>query len=350
MSKMQTIGWDIGGAHLKAVLLGANGEVQHALQLPCKLWLGLDQLEMAILKVLSTFNAPHATHAVTMTGELVDGFANRLQGVQQIADCAVKLLGHQTQFYAGQASFVAHAQVAKHAHNIASANWHASASLVAQHVPNALFVDIGSTTTDLIGIVNSQLQIAGYTDAQRLQTGELLYTGVVRTPLMALAKKINFNQQNQSVAAEHFATTGDVYRLTNDLSEADFSGNTADGGAKTPAACAVRLARMVGWDAENAALNTWIALAETYKSIQLNDFKMAISAQLMRFEGAATTLVIAGAGTFLTPSLMPHFAQCNLKAASEFITAKNSKLKALSSVCFPAFAVAALLTFHQKNA
>ena len=78
MSKMpkfkNIVGWDIGGAHLKAILLADGGEVLQVLQLPCPLWRGLDQLETAIAHTLNAFKieVSSACHAVTMTGELVD--------------------------------------------------------------------------------------------------------------------------------------------------------------------------------------------------------------------------------------------------------------------------------------
>jgi (4-(4-[2-(gamma-L-glutamylamino)ethyl]phenoxymethyl)furan-2-yl)methanamine synthase len=76
------IGWDIGGAHLKAVLLNEKGEVVDCLQLPCPLWKGLDYLQRAIIDAQAQLNKSHALqalqiapsgacHAITMTGELV---------------------------------------------------------------------------------------------------------------------------------------------------------------------------------------------------------------------------------------------------------------------------------------
>ena len=43
-------------------------------------------------------------------------------------------------------------QAAGMATDVASANWHATASLVAKLMGDGLFVDMGSTTTDLIPI------------------------------------------------------------------------------------------------------------------------------------------------------------------------------------------------------
>jgi probable H4MPT-linked C1 transfer pathway protein len=340
---MKIVGWDIGGAHVKAVLL-QNGEVIQVLQQSCPLWKGLDYAAHAIQTMLASFNIQpaEALHAVTMTGELVDLFPNRQTGVQEIAHLSVRLLGEQVRFYAAQYGFVALTELSRHAESVASTNWHASAQCVAQSLSQALFVDIGSTTTDLIRIEHGQITTTAFTDAARLQTGELLYTGVVRTPLMALAKAIEFNQQTQYVAAEYFATTGDVYRLTGDLSEDAFSGVTADGGAKTQDACAVRLARMVGWDAEHASLDTWKALAQTYQHIQLNDITMAINRQLNMMQHGATPIVVAGAGTFLMPLLAAAFTSHPFMAASDLVTSNEPALQNGSGLCFPAYAVAKL--------
>ena len=58
------------------------------------------------------------------------------------------------------------------------------------------------------------------TDAARLATGELVYHGVVRTPLCALAARVPFRGSAVSVMNEFFATTADVYRLTGELDPA----------------------------------------------------------------------------------------------------------------------------------
>ena len=72
----QVIGWDLGGAHLKAVVLDEHAAVRHVLQRPCPLWQGLDRL-MSAFEQICRFLTPGISciHAVTMTGELVDLFA-----------------------------------------------------------------------------------------------------------------------------------------------------------------------------------------------------------------------------------------------------------------------------------
>ena len=210
-AKVNVMGWDVGGAHLKASLLDANGNLQQMLQVPCALWRGLAELEVAIDLVLNAFTKPAALHAITMTGELVDLFNSREEGVQSISAVMDAKLNGQKLFYAGALSadlsaFVTLQEVAQHWPHIASANWLASASFTAKQLQHGLLIDIGSTSSDFVLFENNQAACLGFSDAARMQSEELVYTGVVRTPLMAVAQNIQFGNVLTSVAAEHFAT------------------------------------------------------------------------------------------------------------------------------------------------
>ena len=330
----KTIGWDIGGAHLKAVLL-QEGKVLKVLQLPCELWRGLDRLEASIIKALELLETQEnkVQHAVTMTGELVDLFENRQQGVIQISHTVSTLLGKQTLFYASRSGFVPIESVAEHAAAIASANWHASASWLAKYMPDALFVDIGSTTTDIIPIINGK--VGASTDAQRMKNDTLVYTGVARTPVMALAQKLRFEGAEVNVAAEYFATMADVYRLTGDLRPENDMAETADGKGKTILESVRRLARMAGRDAEEKSLETWKSLALACKNTQMMQIKTAI----LKHWQTGTPIIGAGAGLFLV-------AQLAKALNCDYITipkALRTDLAEDISVCFPAYAVARLL-------
>ena len=335
------MGWDIGGAHLKAVLLDANGNVLHTQQLPCPLWRGLHELDSAIHNMLKAFRmeAYAALHVVTMTGELVDLFANRHEGVMAISSLSTKLLGKETLFYAAKHDFVHFKDVERLTNDIASVNWHASASALAMHLKDALLIDIGSTTTDIIPIYNGDVAIGALTDAARLQNDMLVYTGVVRTPIMALAQKLPFEGHETNVAAEYFATMADVYRLTGDLDPASDIAETADGKGKTDLESARRLARMIGQDVENYSLHIWKNLANTCKTTQMNQLKTALLKHLkpnMPFIGA-------GAGSFLVEALA-----CELKHTYQPISIALSAPVDLSKqhvldVCLPAYAIALLI-------
>jgi probable H4MPT-linked C1 transfer pathway protein len=334
------IGWDIGGAHLKAVLLDMDGQVLAATQLYCPLWRGLSELEIAIDKIFQVFSADQ--HAVTMTGELADIFANRRDGVMQIAATLAAKLDGEVRYYAGRYGFVNKDALEQHWQDIASMNWLASVQYAARKAPKALFVDIGSTTTDIALIDDANPQIKGFTDATRMQYDELVYTGVVRTPLMAMAQKISFAGQMTNVAAEYFATAADVYTLTGDLQAADNMAETADGAGKSIEACACRIARMIGRDADEAPLASWVELANAFKKVQLEHIRQALLKQMALFKDCSELQLIgAGAGVFLAAQLANQLS-LEFHTVSEFIDGNNPESRNMAAVCFPAYAVAYL--------
>ncbi len=153
-----------------------------------------------------------------MTGELSDVFNDRAEGVAYLVELMRRAAADQTLLiYAGSSGFLEPDDAKGRTLEVASANWHATAALIARHHADALLVDVGTTTTDLIPIRGGAVAARGATDAERLTESELLYTGVVRTPVMAVARTAPFSGRMQGIAAERFATMADVWRLTGDL-------------------------------------------------------------------------------------------------------------------------------------
>lgn len=339
-----TIGWDIGGAHMKAVLLDHDGQMLSAVQQPCPLWMGLEQLTMAANSILKSFTLEtiNINHTITMTGELVDLFSDRETGVKEIAQYMANLLQGDIWFYQitdePKLRFLQLAQVAQHAHTIASANWHASATWLAKQLKAAILVDIGSTTTDIIAIKDAQIKLSGTTDAQRMQLGSLIYTGVVRTPVMAVSQILTVDNNQTHIAAEHFATMADVYRLTEELPENADMSNTADGADKSMKASAKRLARMVGHDLNDKSMDVWRDLAHDCRDRQIN----FLSATIRRQIEPGMTIIGAGAGVFLVEVLAKQLGH-EYQTMDRFLDSVLTK-EALQQVitCFPAYAVAQL--------
>lgn len=332
------IGWDIGGAHLKAVLLDGDGVALKAYQLACPLWRGLSELEHAMTEMCHLLQKPEAMSLVTMTGELVDLFLNRQVGVCEIAKVVNRLLGKNTMFYAGASGWVSFAEVGAHTNTIASMNWHASAQYLSQFMDKGLFIDIGSTTTDMIPIEKDPLAAIGQTDAHRMANHALIYTGVVRTPLMALGQTITFKERTCYLAAEYFATTADVYRMLNQLPVNADLANTADGKGKTLPDTARRLARMIGHDMEDYPMSDWVALAQSFKQLQKSLIMHAIQVHANQKK---LPILAAGIGTFLCEELagelgFPYFS------VAEFVHAVDHQTHQQTVNCFPAYAVARL--------
>lgn len=340
----QIIGWDIGGAHVKAALLNSNGEVVQVVQEPCPLWKGIDHLDYALAAILRSLGPGPHLHAMTMTGELVDCFAGREQGVNAIIQAIQdKIGGEELLIFAGHDGFLNVGQIKQaHCMAIASANWLASAELAAERCQTGLFVDIGSTTTDILLIENHALQALGCTDYQRLVSGELLYTGIVRTAVMAIAQRAEFNGQEMGLMAEYFATMADVYRLTGDLNEAHDQAETADGAEKTPLASVRRLSRLTGYEFSEADWEIWLQFARHLKQRQKHNIRQACLKQIERCtETAELCLIGAGVGRFLVKEIAGELGLA-YRDFARFFKAEDDEAVIGAADCAPAVAVAYL--------
>jgi probable H4MPT-linked C1 transfer pathway protein len=383
----QIIGWDVGGAHLKAALLDGDRKLLKVLQVPCPLWRGLIELEAAIETILNAFTNMPVLHAITMTGELVDLFANRKVGVQAISHVMDAKLNGTKQFYVGRtglsaseislSDFVTLQQVDDNWQYIASANWLASASFIGtllqqqikvpediayKNIQHGLLIDIGSTTSDFVLLEKFKPVCLGFTDAERMQSEELIYSGVIRTPLMAVTQKIKFGKSVTSIAAEYFATTADVYRLTGDLQVVDDMADTADGQDKTELASARRIARMIGRDVEDAPISAWVELAQEFKLQQLMRLKAVAESHISRImndnQANKITIIGAGAGCFLAKEIasllnlmyvdIAELIGTNIEPVNEAPSNILNNTAHWAGVCLPAVAVAYLAGNQSK--
>ena len=336
------IGWDIGGAHVKAAVISA-GEIIAVYQQPCPLWKGLDQLQLAVNAIMQQLGGSNPRHAITMTGELVDLFANRDEGVRQIIQTMTELLPESgILVFAGQEGFLNPSQIeAGHYLLIASANWLASASFTAQKIGHGLFVDCGSTTTDILLLNDGQVQAEGYTDYQRLISQELIYTGIVRTAVMAVTQTALDQGRKIGLMAEYFATMADVYRVTGELSEAHDQTDTADGAEKTILASARRLSRMIGCDFYADELPRWQQFAENIRSQQIQQIQRGCEARLSKHELSDSPLIGAGVGRFLVKQIALNLNRPYLDFSDLLpIAAIQSDITAAD--CAPAAAIAYL--------
>jgi probable H4MPT-linked C1 transfer pathway protein len=243
------------------------------------------------------------------------------------------------------ACWLSRADAVLHWPQLASANYLASASLAAAVLGEGLLVDIGSTTSDLIVLRDGAVHSLGQGDAGRLASGELVYQGVVRTPLIALAQRVPFGAQTVHVMNELFATSADVYRLTGELAAAHDQQPPADGGAKTEAATCQRLARLLGRDAVDASPEQWRALAQHWRSLQLAELAQGLQSVIQAAGlGDAAPLVAAGCGAFLVADLARDLGRAALSFSVDVLgLAHGDPLAEWAQVCAPAVAVAILL-------
>jgi len=352
MPERTVVGWDIGGAHVKAALL-RRGQVIDAAQWPCPLWLGIDKLDAALDTAQARWpDLQRHAHAVTMSGEMVDLFEHREEGVARLA----RVLAHRLpapQFFGGEQAWFPATDALAHWQAIASANWLATARHAALvcHDREGLLIDIGSTTTDLIAFGRGRVRSASRGDAQRLQCGELVYQGVVRTPLCVLAQRILWRGVHSNVMNEFFATTADVYRLTGELDPEHDQHPSADNAPKDPAHTCARLARLIGLDGRDADADEWLALARDWRARQCHELRSQVARVAAAHAlGPEAIVVGAGCGAFLVPELVPKGWHCLDYGGDVASVAPNAAptVAAWARVGAPAVAVASLYEREQR--
>ncbi len=341
MADEPVTGWDLGGAHLKAAQAESGGRLVAALQLPCTLWLGIEHLDRALAEAGRRL-PPARRHAVTMTGELTDLFAGRAEGVRRLVEAMARAFPDaELRIYGGEAGFLTPAEAVARPREVASANWHAAARFAAARFDTALFVDAGSTTTDIVPVAEGRVRAVGASDDERLAAEELVYSGATRTPVMVLADFVPFAGRRQRLMAEMFATAADIHRLTGALPNDADQLPTADGRGKTAEDSARRLARMVGRDLEDADMAAWRGLARHLAERQRRLLQDAMERVLSRGVLADDApLVGAGIGRFLLPERARRLHRPYADFAD--LVAGEPEVKEWAARCAPAAAVAAL--------
>jgi probable H4MPT-linked C1 transfer pathway protein len=285
---MDVLGLDIGGANLKAA--HTNGR---ALSVPFALWKDPALLPQALRRLLHEMPSAELL-ALTMTGELCDCFESKRQGVLAILDAVMMVTGQMpVRVWRNDGHFVDVSTARTTPLTAASANWLALATFAGRYAPKgpALLLDIGSTTTDIVPLLDGRPVPKGRTDAERRRSGELLYTGVRRTPLCAILGRYG--------AAELFATTHDVYLLLGFLPEDAADYNTADGRPATKAASELRLARMIYHDLESSTTAQRRRVAEKVRLRQIRLLQSFLNKVVASRAEPPRTVLLAGEGEFL---------------------------------------------------
>jgi probable H4MPT-linked C1 transfer pathway protein len=278
-------GLDIGGAHLKAAR-SEDGSIAAAHQFASPLWKGERHLKQALDGAKEIWAGADQI-AVTMTGELSDVFANRKAGVYQIVKACAEQFGPIVRFWAAPGVLKGAGEAFRAPDAYGSMNFLATAAFVGRREPDALLIDMGSTTTDIIPVAGGKPVPAGLTDAERQKTGELVYTGFSRTPVMGVATSAPLGGQRVELAREVLATMADVQRIRGALPEGADVQDTADGRGKSVEESTVRLARMFGCDADERSGADWRAAANYLWQAQLSSIAEGLGLVVSRHPALA---------------------------------------------------------------
>jgi (4-(4-[2-(gamma-L-glutamylamino)ethyl]phenoxymethyl)furan-2-yl)methanamine synthase len=293
-----TLAVDIGGANTKAAWL--DGEALRTVSRPFEVWRDRGALAAVLRDAAAEVSAgPTEGVAITMTAELSDAFRTKREGVGFVLDAAQEAFGDRTLSVlttAGELVSVAAARARPW--DVAAANWVATALAVAQARPDALLIDVGSTTADIVPVAEGRVAATGHDDLQRLLAGELVYTGVLRTNLAAIAPRVPVFGGWCPVASEYFAISADVHLVLGHLSPDAYDCPTPDGRAATVAFARERIARLVCSDVEQLDAVAVDAIAAFLHGEQLRQLEQA--ARRVQAPLAHDAPVVAvGSGAFL---------------------------------------------------
>ena len=248
---MKIAGFDIGGANTDlAIIQYYNKGRIKVIRTDFEyfpMWLRKDELVKALSDLVHDEINDIDAVAICMTAELVDAYKTKDEGVIDIATKSRKAFNVPIGFISldGVLDFD---NLIKNPQQVAAANWIATSKLVAKIKPNCIMIDTGSTTTDIIPIKEGNECAKGHSDLERLKTGELVYSGILRTNVATIVDKVPLNGEFIRLSSELFAITADIHLVLGNINEEDYSCETPDGAGKSKIECMRRISRIVCGD------------------------------------------------------------------------------------------------------
>jgi hypothetical protein len=292
------IGLDVGGANTKAAVVDGPQRVRIVSE-PYEVWRAPEAMADVIADVVGRLELDGAPVDLTTTAELVDVFASKREGVLYVLEATRRALpGRRLRVMTTAGVLVALDEALAAPLQCAAANWVATALLVARVLPDAILVDCGGTTTDLIPIAAGEVAARGRTDVERLLADELLYTGALRTNVAAVLTHVPVGGRPCPVSSELFAITADVHLLLGRLSPAQCTCTFPDDRGTSPGEVRSRLARVVCADPEQLADGDLEAIAAAVEEEQIAAITTALGRVAARLP-AGGPVVTVGVGAFL---------------------------------------------------
>jgi uncharacterized hydantoinase/oxoprolinase family protein len=144
-----------------------------------------------------------------------------------------------------------------------------------------------------------------------MATGELVYTGVERTPVAAIVRTLpwpGMGPVRRPIASERYADSRDIWLLLGGIPEDAAASDTADGRPATKAAARPRLARMLLADPEAFSSTDALAAAEWCARAQARTVARAIDRVSRSLGRRPTSVVLSGHGACLARRAVAHLA------------------------------------------
>ena len=337
--KIQYLGLDIGGAHIKVVGLNKTRQIVLVEYLKFYFW---DKSKdfLTFIKQINKYIDEKTLIGITMTAELCDSFKTRKQGFNTLLSYCKNLKNDFFFYSLGKSYFVKKAKYK----NVISMNWHAIGSYVSHEVSNCIIIDFGSTTTDLICVKNNKIRNVHFDDFSRLNNSELLYSGLVRTPIFSITNKVKIDDKTFNIIPEIFSNMADIYRISNLLELYHDIDDTSDLRSKSYINSLCRVSRNLGIDYDTSLEDFIIQISKNIVRKQLASINKSIDILRKKYNlEPEHPIITSGIGKDILIKLLKP-KKCRLLPFDNLISSGSDKLRTMAALHAPAFSVAHLLS------
>lgn len=355
------LGLDIGGANTKAALVHFNEETivdssSYLEYFPFweKIISDIPKMLKRILSNLiekNNYNLSDVNYvSVTITAELSDAFQTKREGITTILNALEQVFDKKKLYIVGTNARFHDIISAKNNHSIiAAANWTSTSLYLGHFISNCILIDAGSTTIDIIPILNSTPVAQGKDDISRLMSHELVYTGGLRSTIPSITHFVPYKNNLVRISFEKFALISDVHRILNNISEEEYINDTADNRSKSLENCYARLARTICMDIETISKEELNIIAKYIYEKQLeiveNEIKIfykSLIERLPKFKEISLFIITGLSANFLARKALINLGYENIKSYEDITKIPNR-------VSSSAFAVAGALYLQLKH-
>jgi probable H4MPT-linked C1 transfer pathway protein len=345
------LGFDIGGANTKAALITADKDKLCAIEVAVEyfpVWKDPEKLTSVLVGLKRKLSGGALDGVgVTMTAELSDAYQTKREGVQRILACVKKAFPDIAIYVLNADAELVSTEVAeRNPLDVAAANWAATGWLISQQLRDAVIIDVGSTSTSIIPIVNGRLAAKGKTDIDKLICGELVYTGSLRTNIAAITQCVPLKRGVSAVASELFALSGDVHLVLGHITDVEYTSETADGRGRTIPEAMTRLSRVVCADTEMLSEKEILDMAEYIYQQQVEQIVAGLN-QVYKFTKTLASIEIPIVVTGLGKNFLARSAAEKVGANS--IMDLDTILPKQAVVATPAFGVVLMTASKLKG-
>jgi probable H4MPT-linked C1 transfer pathway protein len=300
---VNVLGLDIGGANTKCAYVQTQRGIIRDVKVVVKyfpVWKNPQNLVQVLQELREAVGGRFDVVGVTMTAELSDVYRTKREGVEHILGCVRKVFSNVPIYVLNtNVCLVTLEESLMEPLGVAAANWGATGWLVAQYFENCIIVDVGSTSTSIIPVINGKIAAQGRSDLDKLICGELVYTGSLRTNLATIAQTIPVKNTVATVSSELFALSGDIHLILGNIKSEQYISETADGKGTTHKEALTRLARLICADTEMLTEKELTQIAQHLYEKQIQQITNGLNQVYKHAKKTASTkvpILIAGLG------------------------------------------------------